>query len=245
MVANGHCTVTDMDVLTILRRNVARVEAELANACARAGRPRQIVTLVAITKYVDVTTTAMLASCGIGVLGESRPQTLWDKAPRLPAIEWHLVGHLQRNKVERTLPVARLIHSVDSERLLKAIDEEAQRQGKTQDVLLEILLSHEASKHGFAPAEWARLADLVNPLKHVRVCGLMCMAALDATPDQARQTFAALRALRDEGQQRFAQPHRLTHLSMGMSHDFPEAIVEGATLVRIGSAFFEGIQVAN
>lgn len=231
-----------MDVLTTLRRNVDRVEERLAAACARAGRRRSEVTLVAITKYVDAATTTLLPSCGVRVLGESRPQTLWEKAPQLPDVEWHLVGHLQRNKVARTLPLVRLIHSVDSERLLQAIEEEAARMHKVQDVLLELHLSGEESKHGFSGEEWPRLPALLAGLKHVRICGLMSMAALESTPDEARRTFAKLRTLRDEGQEQFPEPHRLSELSMGMTHDFEEAIAEGATLVRIGSALFEGLR---
>jgi PLP dependent protein len=230
-----------MDVLTTLRQNVERVEARIAAACARARRARGEVTLVGITKYVDAATAGLLPACGVTVLGESRPQSLWEKAAAVPGVEWHLVGHLQRNKVAKTLPAARLIHSVDSERVLQAIDEEAAKVDKVQDVLLEIHLSGEESKHGFVEVEWPRLPELAAGLRHVRVRGLMCMAALESTPDEARQTFARLRSLREKLGPRFGEPHRLTELSMGMTHDFEEAIAEGATLVRIGSALFEGL----
>jgi PLP dependent protein len=230
-----------MDVLTTLRGNVDRVEARIAAACARAGRERADVTLVGITKYVDAATAGLLPACGVSVLGESRPQSLWEKAAAVAGAEWHLVGHLQRNKVAKTLPVARLIHSVDSERLLQAIDEEAAKVDKVQDVLLEIHLSGEESKHGFAEAEWPRLAEMAARLRHVRVRGLMCMAALESTPDESGRTFARLRALREVLGPQFGGSHRLTELSMGMTHDFEEAIAEGATLVRIGSALFEGL----
>jgi pyridoxal phosphate enzyme (YggS family) len=234
-----------MDVLTIMRTNVERVETRIANACARAGRARHDVTLVAVTKYVDVPTTQLLATCGVGVMGESRPQTLWEKATALPHVEWHLVGHLQRNKVARTLPWARLIHSVDSDRLLQAIDDEAAKLGRVQDILVELHLSGEASKQGFDEADLPQLPEFVNGCQHVRLLGFMCMAALDSTPDEARRTFARLRTLLDGWRDRFAPPHDLKHLSMGMTHDFEEAIQEGATLVRIGSAFFEGLPGRN
>jgi pyridoxal phosphate enzyme (YggS family) len=240
-MSNRHCTAAAMDVLTILRRNVDRVEARIVDACVRAGRGRAEVTLVAVTKYADSVTTALLASCGVGVMGESRPQTLWEKAAHLPSVEWHLVGHLQRNKVARTLPLAKLIHSVDSERLVRAIDDEAAKLGKVQDVLIELHLTLEEKKQGFSDADWPRLPETIRGLRHVRVTGLMCMAALDSTRDEARQTFARLRSLRDQWRAHFPPPHQLSHLSIGMTHDFEEAIAEGATLVRVGSALFDGL----
>jgi pyridoxal phosphate enzyme (YggS family) len=224
-----------------LRENLTGVEERIEKACQLASRPRESVKLVAITKYVDVATTRLLREAGVTCCGESRPQVLWDKATALPEIEWHLVGHLQRNKVARTLPLARLIHSVDSHRLLLAIEEEAKKLNRVQEVLLELHLTSEETKSGFTEDEWPRLPEYIGVLQHVRVSGLMAMAALDGTIDEARRTFERLRLLRDDWYKDFRLPHEMTELSMGMTHDFEEAIMEGATLIRVGSALFAGI----
>jgi hypothetical protein len=212
-----------------LAANLQRVEARLAAACARAGRPRAAVTLVAVTKTVPVEVAAELAALGVRDLGENRPQELWRKAEALKDVRWHLIGHLQRNKVERTLPLVHRIHSVDSLRLLEAID-----AAGPAEVLLEFNCSGEASKGGFAPSEAPVLRDALPRLKQARVVGLMTMAALEDDPERCRPTFQALRRLRDE-----LGP--LPELSMGMSNDFEVAVEEGATLIRIGTALFEGL----
>lgn len=224
-----------------LKLNLERVEARLQGACQLAGRSRQEVTFCAITKYVDVNTARMLKGLGVGQMGESRPQALWEKAAGLPDVKWHLVGHMQRNKVARTLPLVHLIHSVDSQRLLLAIDEEAGKQGRIQDVLLELHLTQEETKSGFPESEWPLLPGYAAELKHVRVKGLMGMSALHGSNDAARASFARLQSLRGQWRTQFTKPHDLIELSMGMTSDFEQAIQEGATIVRIGSALFEGL----
>lgn len=235
------------NVKDILRDNLAAVEGRIAAACVRAGRRREEVNLVAVTKYVDAEVVRRLQELGVRLFGESRPQELWRKAAELPPapqadVEWHLVGHLQRNKIERTLPIASLIHSVDSIRLLKALEGEAQTQARRVSVLLEFNLSDEPNKHGFKRDDLDELLKHWNPSSDVQVCGLMTMAALSADPQEARPVFATLRFLREEMQRRLAPGEQFHHLSMGMTNDFEVAIEEGATLVRIGSALFEGLE---
>src|SRR5262249_44891201 len=175
-------------------------------------------------------------------LGESRPQELWHKAAILPtSVRWHLVGHLQRNKVERTLPLVGMIHSVDSVRLLDALEDEAVRQDLTVTVLLEVNASHEAAKQGFAPDEVADLIPRIQALSRVHVAGLMTMAALAEDPERCRPTFALVRELRDRLAGALSSPHTMRHLSMGMSNDFEVAVEEGATLIRLGTVLFETI----
>jgi pyridoxal phosphate enzyme (YggS family) len=217
------------------------VNERVAAACARAGRDRREVTLVAVTKTVAAATAALLVELGAAHLGESRPQELWHKVGLVNGASWHLIGHLQRNKVERTLPLVSLIHSVDSLRLLSAVEDEAVRQGRTVDVLLQVNASREASKHGFAPEEVPALAPRIAALRQVRVRGLMTMAAFEDDPQRCRPTFAALRGLRDRLGAELGAAVPLPHLSMGMSNDFEVAVEEGATLLRIGSALFEGV----
>jgi pyridoxal phosphate enzyme (YggS family) len=221
--------MTDSELEERLAANLAAVEARIAAACARAGRPRTDVTLVAVTKYASARVAARLHDLGVADLGESRPQVLWRKADALPrSVRWHLIGHLQRNKVDKTLPRAALIHSVDSVRLIEALAAEADRQSRDVPLLIEVNLSGEASKTGLDPAGLpeARAAVARHPRLHLR--GLMTMAAHDG-PEAARPVFRRLRELGGP------------LLSMGMTNDFEVAIEEGATHVRVGSALFEGI----
>jgi pyridoxal phosphate enzyme (YggS family) len=229
------------DIKAILSRNVTEVEARIAAACARARRPRADVTLVAVTKYVPAEVARLLFELGVHDLGESRPQELWRKAAVIADARWHLVGHLQRNKVEATLGAACLIHSVDSVRLLQALHREAALRGRQVQALLEFNVSSEAAKHGFDPqSDMAELGEILDQCTAVSVLGLMTMAAVGTTPEQARPTFTALRRLRDHLTGELGLP--LPHLSMGMTNDFEVAIEEGATLVRIGSALFQGLE---
>jgi pyridoxal phosphate enzyme (YggS family) len=233
--------VTETRLSSTIAARFAAVEERLRAACRRAGRPRGDVTLVAVTKTIPVEVAALLPGLGLLDLGENRPQELWRKAAALPAaVRWHLVGHLQRNKVERTLPLVSRIHSVDSLRLLHALEEEAGRRQSGVEVLLEVNASREASKHGFAPEDLPGLAPALAGLRHVRVGGLMTMAAYEEDPERCRPTFAALRGLRDRLQAELGPAHPLAHLSMGMSNDFEVAVEEGATLVRLGTVLFEG-----
>ncbi len=236
--------MTGEDSRRLLTQRLAHIEGRIAAACARAGRDRRDVTLVAVTKTVTAEIAAILPGLGIMDLGESRPQELWHKAAAISLpVRWHLVGHLQRNKVERTLPFASLIHSVDSVRLLDAIRQEAEQQDRTVDVLLEVNVSREPNKQGFAPETLSdRLRELQGRTGRVRIQGLMTMAAIDGDADSARAAFAELRQRRDDLRQRFDDTAiDLRHLSMGMTNDFEIGIEEGATIIRIGTALFEGL----
>jgi pyridoxal phosphate enzyme (YggS family) len=229
--------VPDPALLQRLRNRLDAVEARIIAACERARRKRLEVTFVAVTKTVGVELAACLPSLGIVDLGENRPQELWRKAAALPSrVRWHMIGHLQRNKVERTLPLAHLIHAVDSMRLIEAIE----TQGREVAVLLEVNVTGEASKHGFAPSELLRLTSQLSALRHVRIHGLMTMAPLQ-DPETCRPTFSDLRDWRDRLRTLLPPMHTLEHLSMGMSNDFEVAIEEGATIIRLGSVLFEGI----
>jgi pyridoxal phosphate enzyme (YggS family) len=226
----------------ILRNNLDAIEERIQGACARARRPRSDITLVAVTKSAPDEAVRLLPELGLNHLGENRPQQLWRKAALLPAaVHWHLIGHLQRNKIDRTLPLVELIHSADRLPLLDALEASAASRACPVDVLLEVNTSGESSKNGFTPAEVPGICDLCNSLLNVRLRGLMTMAALEEDTEKCRPSFALLRDLRDRLTRALSGQHVLHHLSMGMSNDFEVAIEEGATLVRIGTAFFEGI----
>ena len=175
----------------VLAERLDSVRERIASACHRARRDPVEVTLVAVTKTVSETLAALLPGLGVLDLGESRPQELWRKAGILPAnIRWHMIGHLQRNKVERTVPLVQIVHAVDSLRLLDALETEAARQGRTVDVLIEVNASREESKHGFIPEEVRTLPGPLLALRHLRVRGLMTMAACEENPEKTRPVFA-------------------------------------------------------
>jgi pyridoxal phosphate enzyme (YggS family) len=234
--------------------NLRRVNERIAASAERAGRNVNEITLVGVTKYVGVKEATELAAAGCRQLGESRPQELWTKAAALSAspydstapgdIHWHLVGHLQRNKIRPTLPLVSLIHSVDSERLLAAIDNEqasAGDPGRPVNVLLEVNTSGESAKHGLAPDEVEPLLAKAPQYPRVAIRGLMTMAALEGGDAVAAKNFATLRELRDRLKMAMPDGVLLEELSMGMSGDFEIAIQEGATIVRIGSLLWDSI----
>lgn len=230
-------------VLDVIERNVAEVRGRIAEAARRCGRSPNDVRLVGVTKYVAAEATQALVATGVRDLGESRPQQLWAKAAAMGGenVTWHLVGSLQRNKVRRTLEVAALIHSLDSARLADAIHNEAAPAARSVDVLVEVNISGDATKHGVAPDAVGALLAHVAGLDHLRVRGLMTMSHLEGGVEIARQDFGRLRELRDRLQTDAPSSIDLAELSMGMSDDFEQAVLEGATIVRIGSALFQGI----
>jgi pyridoxal phosphate enzyme (YggS family) len=190
---------------------------------------------------VSVEVATHLPSLGLIDLGESRPQELWKKAAAINGVRWHLIGHLQRNKIDQTLPHVHLIHSIDSLRLLTTIDESADRLERDVEALLEFNLSREPQKHGFTVGDVPAILAAIRDLRRARLRGLMTMAALSDDAEHSRPVFRELRHLRDHMREKVPQPHSLDQLSMGMSQDYEVAIEEGATLIRVGSALFEGL----
>lgn len=225
--------MTDDELRKLLGERIASVEARVTAACQRAGRPRNSVSTVAITKTVSVRVAALLPELGLPDLGENRPQELWKKAAAIPGAVWHFTGHLQRNKIDRTLPLVRLLHTLDSLRLAEAI-------GSAAPALLEVNCSRETSKGGFAPDELPAVADKLLALGGIRIEGLMTMAAHAEYPEECRPTFAELRTLRDRLRERTGW--ELPQLSMGMTNDFEIAIEEGATFIRLGTLLFQGLE---
>lgn len=228
-----------MSLFPLLAERLESVKARVAAAARRAGRAPGEVTLVAVTKTVTPAVAAVVAELGTPDLGESRPQELWKKAAAVPAARWHLIGHLQRNKLDRTIPLVSLVHSVDSARLLDALDAFGRKRGTPVPVLLEVNCSREEAKGGLRPDDLPALGDTLVSRAGVEVRGLMTMAAYSDDPGAARPTFAELRQLRDR--LRAATGLSLPDLSMGMSGDFEVGVEEGATLVRVGSTLFEGL----
>lgn len=236
--------MTDLDSINIrLQTNLQATRQRIADAAAVSGRRAADITLVAVTKYIDTATTRSLIHCGQTILGESRPQSLWEKAEALAdeSVQWHLIGHLQRNKVKRTIPYCSLLHSVDSQRLLQSVAGAVEEATGAIDCLLEVNVSGEPTKLGFAATELESALTTAAQLKSIRVRGLMAMASLSGNADENRREFSLLRELRDQYKTFSADNIDMTELSMGMSGDFDVAIEEGSTIVRIGSILFEGV----
>lgn len=220
-----------------IRENIEAVEKRIREAALRAGREPSRVTLLAVSKTVAPEKIKEAQIAGISAFGESRIQEAKEKIEKLPDnIRWHFIGHLQTNKAAMAiqLPIE-LIHSVDSERIMKELDKCARRQDKVQNVLIEIKLSPEAAKHGIAEPELEELLSISESMQNISVKGLMTIPPYYEEPERSRPFYKRLRELRGEMEEK---GYALPVLSMGMSHDFEIAIEEGATIVRVGTAIF-------
>jgi PLP dependent protein len=222
-------------------RRADGVCAEIAAACARAGRNRNEVTLLAVTKTHPPAAADCAARYGLIAVGENRVQEAVEKRPLVAAkLRWELIGHLQSNKAKIAVQTFDRIQSVDSEKLLSHLDRAASELGKIMPVLLQINAGNDPAKFGADPAEAERLLEVALHKKSLRVDGLMTIAPLGSSPlethELAQRTFANLRAIRDQLGADFQTP--LRELSMGMSGDLALAIAEGSTLVRVGTALF-------
>ena len=232
------------DLAKRIADNLALVRERIAAAAGRSGRSASDVTLVAVTKYVAADVAQAVLAAGCSDLGESRPQELWAKAETVgPDVRWHLIGHLQRNKVRRTLPLVHLIQSVDSRRLLTTLNEEAALVGQPVSVLLEANISGDATKTGLPPAELEPILADAARWPHVAIRGLMGMASGTGGETAAKRDFSRLRTLGEQLSRNLPAGVALDELSMGMSGDYELAVEAGATIVRVGSALFEGLPV--
>jgi len=223
-------------------RRAELVRAQIATACAAAGRDPATVELLAVTKTHPVAAADYAARYGLRGVGENRVQEAAEKRPlcAAPALQWELIGHLQSNKAKLAATHFDRVQSVDSEKLLNHLDRAAAELGKILPVFLQINAGRDPAKFGAEIEDTPRLFELALTKKNLRIDGLMTIAPLGATPaetaDHAQRTFTQLRALRDELAARFQAP--LRELSMGMSGDLAPAIAAGSTQVRVGSALY-------
>ena len=217
-----------------IQEGLKSVQERMASALERAGRPLDSARLIAVSKTFPAQTVAEAYSCGQRVFGENRVQELMEKVPVLPKdIEWHLIGHLQANKVRHALENSAWIHSVDSASLLERVVRLAGETGVSPKVLLEVNVSGEESKFGLVPDA---VEGVLTQCPTELCVGFMTVAPFEASEAQLHVIFAGLRGLRDRMEERFGR--RFPELSMGMSGDFEIALAEGATMVRVGSAIF-------
>ncbi len=200
------------------------------------------VKLVCVSKFHPESAVLEAYEAGERIFGESRVQELLDKQPNLPAdIHWHFIGHLQTNKIKYIVPFVDLIHGVDSLKVLKEIDKQAEKAGRVVPCLLQVHIAQEETKFGFSAGELAEMleSDEFREMKNVEISGLMGMATLTDNSSQIRQEFRKLKVLRDEIKQLyFTLNNSFTELSMGMSDDYLIAIEEGSTMIRIGTSIF-------
>lgn len=228
----------------MIEESLHLVQQRMADAMRRAGRVDSAL-LVAVTKNHPVSAVEEVARLGVTHVGENRVQEAKEKQLTYngPQLVWHLIGHLQVNKVRQAVPMFDLIHSVDSRKLLEEIEKVSVKHDKVQDVLLQVNVAREESKSGLSVEEFPEVRDFASTLPHVRVRGLMCMAPFYDNPEDARPIFKVANALY-ENMKRFYPNGQIKYLSMGMTHDFEVALEEGANIVRVGTAIF-GERVYN
>src|SRR5438874_9026072 len=223
--------------MTSVAENLERVREQIARAAAKVGRVGGEIELVAVTKTHPAEKVREAIEAGQNLFGESRVQEARAKIPELPSnLRWHFVGHLQKNKIRHALPLFEMIHSVDSLGLAQEINRIAEEEGMHPRVLLEVNVAGEGSKFGFSPDKLRDQMEALLALPRLSIEGLMTIPPLAEEAEASRKYFVQLRELRDRLQTEFHVD--LGQLSMGMTNDFPIAVEEGATLVRVGTAIF-------
>lgn len=239
-----------------LAEKLKDVQERIANAAEKAKRDTSQITLIAVTKTAAPEQIREVIQLGVGDLGESRVQVLTQRAGQItefyqrraahgdesvaPKLRWHMIGHLQRNKIKSVLPVVSLIHSVDSLRLAEELEVQAARLERRMPLLMQVNASEEPQKFGVAVGAAVHLAEQIDSMPHLQILGLMTMAPLNASENATRHCFARTHEVFEEMKWHKIGGPALRHLSMGMSNDFEPAIAEGATMVRIGTLLFGG-----
>ncbi|HEM5270827.1 TPA: YggS family pyridoxal phosphate-dependent enzyme [Streptococcus suis] len=220
------------------QKNKDAIFSAVAKAAEKAGRPSESVKVIAVTKYVDSSIANQLVNTGITHIGENRVDQFLEKYNALAdkQLTWHLIGTLQRRKVKDIIPFVDYFHALDSVKLAQEIDK---RATKIVKCFLQVNVSDEESKHGFAVSEIDAALAEISLLENIELVGLMTMAPIDATDDELDEIFSKMQEIQEELATRNLPRMPFTELSMGMSGDFERAIAHGATYVRIGSAFFE------
>ena len=223
----------------MVRENLETVEANIRKACANAGRSRDEVTLIAVSKTKPVSMLMEAYDSGIRIFGENKVQEMCDKYEQMPKdIQWHMIGHLQRNKVKYIIDKAALIHSVDSLRLAETIREEAAKHQVVMPILVEVNVAMEETKFGTSLAEAMELVEQISHFPNIRIEGLMTIAPFVEDPEENRKYFRALKKLAVDINNKNIDNVHVRILSMGMTNDYMVAIEEGATMVRVGTGIF-------
>ena len=223
----------------MIRENLKTVEENICRACEKAGRDRSEVTLIAVSKTKPIEDLMEAYDAGIRVFGENKVQELCDKMEKMPGdIHWHMIGHLQKNKVKYIAGKVDLIHSVDSMELAEEINKRAEKAGRVQDVLIEINIGDEDTKFGVKKEEVADLYVNMCKLPYVNIRGIMCIAPNVVDPESNRQHFVNMRKVFVDIMNIMSNNSRVDVMSMGMTGDYQVAVEEGATMVRVGTGIF-------
>ena len=223
----------------MIRENYQAVEQKVCEACKRSKRAREEVTLIAVSKTKPVSRIQEAIKAGATVFGENKVQELCEKYEELPKhLHWHMIGHLQRNKVKYIVDKAELIHSVDSLRLAQEINKEAIKKELTVNILVEVNVAEEESKFGVGVEETEDLIREIAKLSNIKVQGLMTIAPYVENPEENRGVFRTLKKLAVDIKMKNIDNVRMDVLSMGMTGDYQVAIEEGATMVRVGTGIF-------
>lgn len=223
----------------MLKDNFETVEKNVANACARAGRDRSEVTLIAVSKTKPVEMLREVYDAGARDFGENKVQEICEKYDKLPSdIKWHMIGHLQRNKVKQVIDKVTLIHSVDSYRLAQEISVQAQKKGLSIPILIEVNIAGEESKFGISADDTIQLVEEIAALPNLKIQGLMTIAPYVVDPEENRLYFRQIKQLSVDIKNKNIDNVSMDILSMGMTGDYEVAIEEGATMVRVGTGIF-------
>lgn len=219
--------------------NIEYIQGLKEKAAQRSGREGDDVLLVAVTKLHSADEINEAIDCGITDIGENKVQEIMDKYEKVKPVRWHLIGHLQTNKVKYIIDKVAMIHSVDSLHLAKEIDKRAGQHGLTMDILIQVNSAMEESKFGITTEETGQMIkDILEQCPNVRIRGLMCIAPFEDDPEDARVYFAEVKKLYDE-YGKIQHPNLdFKYLSMGMSNDFEVAVEEGSNLIRVGTSIF-------
>lgn len=223
----------------MIAENLRQVQENIKKACENSNRDPKEVTLVAVSKTKPVSMLKEAYDEGIRTFGENKVQEIMDKYGQLPSdIQWHMIGHLQRNKVKNIVGKAAMIHSLDSVRLAEAIEQEAAKQGISVPVLIEVNVAMEESKFGISVQETLPFVEILSKMPHLKVMGLMTIAPYVENPEENRKIFRKLRKLSVDIMEKNINNINMSVLSMGMTGDYQVAIEEGATMVRVGTGIF-------
>ncbi len=222
-----------------LKENIATIKQRITSACQRAGRSVEEITLVAVTKTVDSDIVNQSIALGICDIAENKPQEIVRKHDLIKGpVNWHMIGHLQSNKVKQIIDRVKLIHSVDRQSVVDEIEKRAAAHHKVIDILVQVNIGAESQKSGVAIADVKALLNYIEACRHIRVLGLMCIAPFMADPEQVRPYFKQMKAIFDEVKAMPLQNSKIEILSMGMTDDFEVAIEEGATMIRVGTGLY-------
>ena len=224
--------------MSFIKNNIKIVKEKIANTAIKAGRNPEDILLVAVTKTRTVDEIRQAIEAGITDVGENKVQELIQKQPQIPDVNWHLIGHLQTNKINKVLPIVKMIQSVDSLKLAEAISKRCVRDETTIDILVEVNTSREASKFGITPENAVKIVEQMANLPNIKILGLMTIGEFLPNPEKVRPCFIELRKIKNQIAELKLPNVEMRHLSMGMTNDYEVAIEEGATIVRIGTAIF-------